>query len=218
MAYLDALEFAKGQQQSAAPAGMFPDAQIGRDLRYVARHLAYSKQTGARRQVYLVQDGGYDTHTGQLLTDTTNPGLERRLVDVADSVSALDASIQAYGMDGEVAIVIMSEFGRTLDPAAGGGSDHAWGNHWFVAGGAVAGGQVVGQLPSLKLGGTDDFDRAGEGRSKAARRAARQAPRTGCAGPVGAQARRAAASGLPRAPRRSRRAAAGGGWWWGRSR
>ena len=157
VAYLDAMEFAKGQQQSAAPSGMFPDAQIGRDLRYVARHLAYSKQVGARRQVYLVQDGGYDTHTGQLSTDTSNPGLEPRLLNVADSVAALDASIQSYGMDGEVAIVIMSEFGRTLDPAAGGGSDHAWGNHWFALGGMVKGGKVYGNtFPTLQTAGPDD--------------------------------------------------------------
>jgi uncharacterized protein (DUF1501 family) len=136
---------------------MFPDMQIGRDLRFLAKHLPYSKQAGARRQVYLVQDGGYDTHTGQLSNDTNNPGLETRLSDVANSVNAFDASMQAAGMNNDVITVIMSEFGRTLDPAAGAGSDHAWGNHWFAVGGPVKGGVVYGNtFPTLQTGGPDD--------------------------------------------------------------
>lgn len=156
-AYLDTVEFAKGQANGPDPVGMFPDMQIGRDLRFLAKHLPYSKQAGARRQVYLVQDGGYDTHTGQLSNDTNNPGLETRLSDVANSVSAFDASMQAAGMNNDVVTVIMSEFGRTLDPAAGAGSDHAWGNHWFAVGGPVKGGVVYGNtFPTLQTGGPDD--------------------------------------------------------------
>ncbi|MBU3740305.1 MAG: DUF1501 domain-containing protein [Rhodoferax sp.] len=155
--YLDSLEFAKGQQYGAAPSGNFPDKQIGRDLRFAARHMAYSKQAGARRQIYLVQDGGYDTHTGQLLTDGSNPGLEARLSDVVGSLTAFDDSIRSAGMGSEVLTVVMSEFGRTLDPAAGAGSDHAWGNHWFVLGDMVKGGVVYGSaFPTLKTGGVDD--------------------------------------------------------------
>ncbi len=156
-AYLDTVEFAKGQASGPDPVGMFPDMQIGRDLRFLAKHLPYSKQAGARRQVYLVQDGGYDTHTGQLSNDTNNPGLETRLSDVANSVNAFDASMQAAGMNNDVITVIMSEFGRTLDPAAGAGSDHAWGNHWFAVGGPVKGGVVYGNtFPTLQTGGPDD--------------------------------------------------------------
>ena len=156
-AYLDTVEFAQGQRLGPEPVGTFPDKQIGRDLRFLAKHLPYSKQAGARRQVYLVQDGGYDTHTDQLSTDSSNPGLETRLNDVANSMSAFDASMQAAGMNNDVITVVMSEFGRTLDPAAGAGSDHAWGNHWFAMGGPVKGGVVYGNtFPTLQTGGPDD--------------------------------------------------------------
>ncbi len=156
-AYSDTVLFAQGQSYGAAPVGNFADVQIGRDLRYLARNLAYAKQSGARRQIYLVQDGGYDTHTDQLSTTTNNPGLEMRIGDVTNSLVAFDQSIQAYGMNNDVITVVMSEFGRTLDPAAGGGSDHAWGNHWFAMGGPIKGGVVYGKtFPTLQTGGVDD--------------------------------------------------------------
>jgi len=156
-AYSDTVLFAKGQSYGAVPIGDFADVQIARDLKYLARNLTYAKQSGARRQIYLVQDGGYDTHTDQLSTSTTNPGLEKLIGDVTNSLVAFDKSIQAYGMNNDVITVVMSEFGRTLDPAAGGGSDHAWGNHWFAMGGPIKGGVVYGNtFPTLQTGGVDD--------------------------------------------------------------
>jgi uncharacterized protein (DUF1501 family) len=152
--YIDTVQFALGQSYGTAPMGNFTDAQIGRDLRYLARHLTYSKQTGARRQIYLVQDGGYDTHTDQLSTTT---GLEMNIGEVTNNLVAFDKSIQAYGMNNDVITVVMSEFGRTLDPASGGGSDHAWGNHWFAMGGPVKGGVIYGNtFPTLQTAGVDD--------------------------------------------------------------
>ena len=60
-------------------------------------------------------------------------------------------------MNNDVVTVIISEFGRTLDPAAGGGSDHAWGNHWFALGGPVKGGVIYGNtFPTLQTAGVDD--------------------------------------------------------------
>jgi uncharacterized protein (DUF1501 family) len=55
----------------------------------------------------------------------------------------------------------LSDFGRTLKPASGGGSDHAWGNHHLVIGGAVKGQATYGTFPSLALGGADDFTSEG---------------------------------------------------------
>jgi uncharacterized protein (DUF1501 family) len=156
-AYTDTVLFSKGQSSGSAPSGNFPDVQVGRDLRYLARHLSYAKQVGARRQIYLVEDGGYDTHADQLSTDSANPGLETRIGNVANSLSAFDQSIQSYGLNNDVITVVMSEFGRTLDPAAGAGSDHAWGNHWFAMGGPVKGGTIYGStFPTLQTGGVDD--------------------------------------------------------------
>jgi len=153
-AYSDSIDFALGQKNGPTPSGVFPDKQIGRDLKFLAKHIPYSKQAGSLRQVFLVEDGGYDTHTDQL---SSTVGLDARLKDVADSIAGFDTSMQALGMGSEVLTIIISEFGRTLDPAAGVGSDHAWGSHWFAVGGAVKGGVVFGQsFPSLVNGGVDD--------------------------------------------------------------
>lgn len=144
------------------PTGDFGTDDLSQKLRTIASVMPVFKAMGYRRQIFLVSWGSFDTHYDQLGTGARTQDAQLALMGRA--VSAFDQSNRAAGMDLDVTTLQMSEFGRTLRPASGGGSDHAWGNHWFVMGGAVAGKQVIGQFPSLVLGGKDDSDPGGGGR------------------------------------------------------
>ncbi|MFN6965076.1 MAG: DUF1501 domain-containing protein [Pyrinomonadaceae bacterium] len=142
----------------------FPNTSIGRQLRQVARLIKTRSNLNVNRQIFYVQLGGFDTHTNQL-TGQTN-----LLIQFSQAARAFYDEMVAQGIQNGVTMFTMSDFGRTLNPAGSGaavGSDHAWGNHMFVIGGSVAGGDFYGSLrpdgtgnyyPTLVQGGPDDTD------------------------------------------------------------
>jgi uncharacterized protein (DUF1501 family) len=142
---------------AAAPAltTTFPaNNSLATQLAMVAKVVSVSAELGAKRQVFMVSLGGFDTHSGQ---DTTHPAL---LAQLAAAIEAFQLAMVELNAAQKVTLFTASDFGRTLT-VNGDGTDHGWGGHHFVVGGAVKGKQVVGSYPDLTQNGPTD---AGNGR------------------------------------------------------
>ena len=107
-------------------------------------------QLGLNRQVFYCVLDGFDTHSAQVETQT--PLLQQ----LSQAVLAFYQATQELGIDQSVTTFTASEFGRTLTPSGVDGSDHAWGNHHFIIGSGVNGGQIYGSFPLLAPGGVND--------------------------------------------------------------
>ena len=127
---------------------------LGDQLKLVARMIASANALGAKRQVFFVSMGGFDTHDG--LT-TVHPDL---LTTVADALSAFQAATKELGVANQVTTFTASDFGRTLS-GNNDGSDHGWGSMHFIMGGAVNGRRFFGTPPVVADNGPDDV---GQGR------------------------------------------------------
>jgi len=142
---------------AAAPSltTTFPTGNtLAAQLAMVAKVISVSAELGAKRQVFMVSLGGFDTHSNQ---DTTHPAL---LAQVAAAIDAFQKAMVELNAAQKVTLFTASDFGRTLT-INGDGTDHGWGGHHFVVGSAVKGKQVVGSYPDLASSAPTD---AGNGR------------------------------------------------------
>jgi uncharacterized protein (DUF1501 family) len=148
------------------------NTSISRQLKQVAKLVKLNRDSaglGLNRQVFFVQQGGYDTHQNQISEQAA-------LFDgLSQALAAFQITMEDLGYGDRVTAFTLSDFGRTLQPAGSGsgsvGTDHAWGSHQLVVGGAVKGGNFYGAagpngtiFPSLVLGnaaGSSDTDTRG---------------------------------------------------------
>lgn len=155
------------EQLSADPplTVTFPNTMLGNQLRQVAKLMKFRNDLAMSRQIFFVQVTGFDTHSGQLT------GQNNLLTQVSQAMKAFYDETVAQGIESNVTTFTMSDFNRTLNPAGVGinvGSDHAWGGHHLVMGGAVIGGDFYGRptpngtvFPTLVNEGPDDVSNRG---------------------------------------------------------
>lgn len=141
---------------NGSTAGLFAGQNNGlaQQLLSVAKVIEGRAGLGATRQIFFVSMGGYDTHNDQLAQQANLFG------QVGPALKAFYDATQQLGVSQSVTTFTASDFARTLQPASGGGTDHAWGSHQLVMGGAVRSG-LYGSMPSLVLGGPDDVSSEG---------------------------------------------------------
>ena len=140
----------------------FPNSTIGLQLKQVARLIKKRMDLNINRQIFYVQIGSFDTHQNQIAGQST------LLSQFSQAARAFYDEMGVQNVQNNVTMFTLSDFGRTLNPAGSGasaGSDHAWGNHLFVIGGSVLGGDFYGinggngtPFPTLAFNGPDDAD------------------------------------------------------------
>ena len=134
----------------------------------IVKLIAGRRMIGNNRQIFFVDMGGFDNHAN---INSTLPG---SFTDLDRAIGAFDESIKALAtVDNEfaydqVTTFQASDFNRTWTPngsdSATAGTDHAWGSHAIVMGGAVSGGRIYGTFPELGVGAADDIPSGSRGR------------------------------------------------------
>lgn len=134
----------------------FPqNSYFASQLQQVAKIIQVRAALGLERQIFFVSMGGFDTHSGQLDQQ------DSLFNDLNASLSAFYQATAEMGVANSVTTFTLSDFGRTYSPNST-GTDHAWGSHHLIMGGAVKGGDFYGKFPTLAVNGPDDA--TGQGR------------------------------------------------------
>jgi uncharacterized protein (DUF1501 family) len=122
---------------------------LANQLQAVARIIGARAGLGAKRQVFFVSMGGFDTH------DNQNKNQANLLAKISHAIQYFDTTLNTLGMRDKVTLFTASDFGRTFT-SNGDGTDHGWGAHHFVYGGAVKGKEIYGRFPQVGLNHNDE--------------------------------------------------------------
>ena len=139
-------------------ATAFPVSTLANQLKTIAYLISISSALGLKRQVFFARLSGWDTHADQVDaagTGSITGAHADLLAQVSQAMNAFYNATVELGVADRVTTFTASDFGRTFT-SNGDGSDHGWGGHQMVMGGAVKGGDIYGKMPSPVINGDDD--------------------------------------------------------------
>ncbi len=139
--------FEHDQQMAIAEAGIevtdYPynsASKLSKSLNAVANYILTRDFRNVNRDMFVVREGGFDMHGGD--------DLALAFQDINAELGKFINEMKRQGIWNDVAIVMGSEFGRSVTSNSNAGTDHGWAGNYFLIGGGVNGGKVLGNYPS----------------------------------------------------------------------
>lgn len=151
----DATKLSESLAKAPALKTVFPNTNIGNQLKQVAQVMQVHADLNMSRQIFFATIGGFDTHAAQIATQNN------LYAQLGPALAAFYQATLELSLGANVTTFTESDFSRTFNSTSGDGSDHAWGSNQIVMGGAVKGGRIFGQFPQFVLAGPDDADTRG---------------------------------------------------------
>ncbi len=137
----EAMRIAEKSREVSINDGAYPPYPLASKLREVAKLI----KMNIGLKIAFLDVTGWDTHVNE-------GGIEKGVLP--NLLKQFDESIKAFRDDlgdkfGDVVVVTLSEFGRTVHENGNGGTDHGHANVMMVFGGNIKGGRVAGRWPGL---------------------------------------------------------------------
>jgi len=126
---------------SSSITSKFGDRTLGQKFELIAKMIETREERGTDLDIFHVSMNGYDTHAN------VESVLTEKFGEMNSAIASFVENMKSIGRWNDVTVVQASEFGRTITPNTGAGTDHGWGGNVFMFGGNVNGGKILGSYP-----------------------------------------------------------------------